>query len=45
VVRRYLRRLGVANDTTIQVLLGETLNDLFAKHGLPEFAEGLHQTS
>ena len=44
-VHRCLRRFGIANDTTIQVLLGETRNDLFAKHGLPEFAEGLHQTS
>lgn len=35
-VRRQLRRLAADNDTTIQALLGEALNDLFAKHGLPE---------
>ena len=35
-VRRQLRRLAVDRDTTIQALLGEALNDLFAKHGLPE---------
>ena len=35
-VRRQLRRLAADRDTTIQALLGEALNDLFAKHGLPE---------
>lgn len=37
--RRQLRRLAVDTDTTIQALLGEALNDLFAKHGLPELAD------
>ena len=35
-VRRQLRRLAADNDSTIQALLAEALNDLFAKHGLPE---------
>ena len=35
-VRRQLRRLAADGDTTIQALLGEALNDLFAKHRLPE---------
>lgn len=35
-VRKQLRRLAADRDTTIQSLLGEALNDLFAKHGLPE---------
>ena len=38
-VRRQLRRLAADSDTTIQALLGEALNDLFAKHGLPEIVE------
>ena len=38
-VRRQLRRLAADGDTTIQALLGEALNDLFAKHGLPEIVE------
>ena len=38
-VRRQLRRLAADGDTTIQALLGEALNDLFAKHGLPEIAK------
>ena len=38
-VRRQLRRLAADADTTIQALLGEALNDLFAKHGLPEIAD------
>ena len=40
VVRRQLRRLAADADTTIQALLGEALNDLFAKHGQPEIVEG-----
>ena len=32
-------RLSSDCDTTVQALLGEALNDLFAKHGLPELAE------
>ena len=38
-VRRQLKRLAADNDTTVQALLGEALNDLFAKHGLPEIAD------
>ena len=38
-VRRQLRRLAADADTTVQALLGEALNDLFAKHGLAEIAE------
>ena len=38
-VRRQLKRLAADADTTVQALLGEALNDLFAKHGLPEIAE------
>ena len=38
-VRRQLKRLAVDADTTVQALLAEALNDLFAKRGLPEIAE------
>ena len=38
-VRRQLRRLAADADTTIQALLGEALNNLFAKHGLTEIAD------
>ena len=38
-VRRQLRRLAADGDTTVQALLGEALNDLFAKHALPELVE------
>ena len=38
-VRRQLRKLAADSDTTIQALLGEALNDLFAKHGLPEIVD------
>ncbi len=38
-VRRQLRRLAADADTTIQALLAEALNDLFAKHGVAEIAE------
>ncbi len=31
-----LRELAVARRITVQALLGEALNDLFAKHGKPE---------
>ena len=41
-VRRQLKRLAADADTTVQALLGEALNDLFAKHGLPELAESDH---
>ena len=37
-VKRQLRLMAAANDTTIQALLAEALNDLFAKHGKPEIA-------
>ena len=36
IVKRQLRVLAAERDTTIQALLGEALNDLFAKHGKPE---------
>ena len=35
-VKRQLRILAAEQDTTIQALLGEALNDLFAKCGKPE---------
>ena len=38
-VRRQLKRLAAEADTTVQALLGEALNDLFAKHGLAEIAD------
>ena len=38
-VRRQLRRLVAYRDTILQALLGEAVNDLFAKHGLPELVE------
>ena len=38
-VRRQLRRLAADRDTTLQALLGEAVNDLFAKHGLPELVK------
>ena len=38
-VRRQLKRLAADADTTVQALLGEALNDLFAKHGVPEIAD------
>ena len=38
-VRRQLRRLAADCDTTLQALLGEAVNDFFAKHGLPELVE------
>lgn len=37
-VKRQLRLLSAEQDTTIQALLAEALNDLFAKHGKPEIA-------
>src|SRR3569833_3062156 len=37
-VKKQLRLLAAERDTTIQRLLAEGLNDLFAKHGLPEIA-------
>ena len=38
-VRRQLRRLAADADTTIQALLAEALNDLFAKRGAAEIAD------
>ena len=35
-VKKQLRLLAAEQDTTIQNLLAEALNDLFAKHGKPE---------
>ena len=37
-VKRQLRLLAAEHDTTIQNLLAEALNDLFAKNGRPEVA-------
>jgi hypothetical protein len=37
-VKKQLRRITVEEDTTIQELLAEALNDLFAKRGMPEIA-------
>jgi hypothetical protein len=42
-VKKQLRILAADRETTIQDLLAEALNDLFAKHGKPEIvplAEG-----
>jgi Antitoxin-like ribbon-helix-helix len=38
-VRRQLRALGVEHDKTVQALLTEAINDLFAKYRRPEIAE------
>lgn len=37
-VKKQLRLLAAEQDTTIQDLLAEALNDLFAKNGKPELA-------
>jgi hypothetical protein len=37
-VKKQLRRISVEEDTTIQELLAEALNDIFAKRGMPEIA-------
>ncbi len=37
-VKRQLRIMAAEHDSTIQDLLGEALNELFAKHGKPEIA-------
>lgn len=37
-VKKQLRLLAAEHDTTIQNLLAEALNDLFAKNGKPEIA-------
>ncbi len=38
VVKKQLRLLAAEEETTIQELLAEALNDLFAKRGRPEIA-------
>jgi len=38
-VRRQLKRLAADADTTVQALLAEALNDLFAKRGVAEIAD------
>lgn len=35
-VKKQLRVLAAEHETTIQALLGQALNDLFAKYGKPE---------
>src|SRR6266851_4707685 len=35
-VKKQLRLLAAERDTTIQALLAEAMNDLFAKYGKPE---------
>lgn len=37
-VKKQLRMLAAECDTTIQALLAEAMNDLFAKYGKPEIA-------
>lgn len=37
-VRRQLKIMMAEQDTTLQELLREAINDLFAKHGRPEIA-------
>ena len=37
-VQKQLKLLMVEHDTTVQNLLAEALNDLFAKYGKPEIA-------
>jgi hypothetical protein len=37
-VKKQLRILAAERDTTIQALLAEAMNDLFAKYGKPEIA-------
>ncbi|MGI9449811.1 MAG: ribbon-helix-helix domain-containing protein [Geminicoccaceae bacterium] len=39
-VKTQLRMLAAEHETTIQALLAEALNDLFAKYGKPEIAPG-----
>jgi hypothetical protein len=35
-VRDELKKLAIERDTTLQLLMAEAFNDLFAKHGKPE---------
>src|SRR2546428_4000692 len=37
-VKKQLRILAAEHDTTIQALLAEAMNDLFAKYGKPKIA-------
>jgi hypothetical protein len=37
-VLKQLKIMAAADDTTIQALLTEALNDLFKKHGKPHIA-------
>jgi hypothetical protein len=37
-VKKQLKIMAAEGDTTIQRLLAEALNDLFAKYGKPEIA-------
>ncbi len=37
-VKKQLRMMAAERDTTIQGLLAEAMNDLFAKYGKPEIA-------
>jgi hypothetical protein len=37
-VKKQLRMLAAERETTIQALLAEAMNDLFAKYGKPEIA-------
>ncbi|WP_352787447.1 ribbon-helix-helix domain-containing protein [Mesorhizobium sp. M0228] len=38
-VTKALKRLAVDREITVQALLGEAINDLFAKHGLDRIAD------
>ena len=44
-VQKQLKLLAVENDTTVQNILAEALNDLFAKYGKPEIAPIAEQGS
>ncbi|MCY3968534.1 MAG: hypothetical protein OXG74_01255 [Acidobacteria bacterium] len=44
-VKRQLRIMAAEHDCTIQDLVGEALNELFAKHGRPEIAPARAGTS
>ncbi len=37
-VARQMRQIALDRETTVQGLLGEAINDLFAKHGKPRIA-------
>lgn len=37
-VRDELKKLAIERDTTLQLLMAEAFNDLFAKYGRPEIA-------